>query len=824
MRTVLSIANSENIIIEAFTKEGFDVSDPKIQRVITNLKKANRQNAGEEEILLDKEAIKVLDKLSIGVLVDSRSEIIYNNGYLCTLLGYTEKEFSQLDQFSIIYPDDRIAAKRLYDLIYSGAETDQTLVHRKYHKNGSLLWIRSQLTGLKNNKGEVTQLLITHVDLTSLMHSHQKNDEQKFIYKSLVENTTEGLEIISLNSLDAADPNHKLILRNHYMKKMLVDDHCLYLKPAEFKDIMPEYQNDGRPSVEVIRTNTEKLRDERYFKGELDFLIDGEKRICHYSIRLISMDDRVFMIRNYRDITDIKEKERALIENEMKFRGFVEALPGAISIINTQGEHQYISPQSKEIFGYPNDFNFIGTLVTDFFPESVRDELTGIVKMLEKHSYWTKVLPAKKHDGTIFPLEINGRLIKGEDRKDDLIITYFIDVSEKEQRRREVNLRKSLYETLIESSIDGIDICEIEIDKEHGGFKNARLVMRNQPMQLIFGSDKIVLSPDEMQEFIVLPEGGGINTFLENDVKPLIEKRYHKHDFKIKIIDGSIKDFTGVFRIIDVNDKLYLIRIFNDLTEEKAQKRIISQQLGALKERQMELEKYIESNLQLENFAYIASHDLKAPLRTVLSFSQLIKRSSYDKLEEKDKEFLDIVIQSTNNMMLLIEDLLTFSRVNTKKVQLHHINLAELVETISMDLRLPIDQSGAELKWNLQSEYINADQVKMVQIFENLLRNAIKFVPNDRKPIIQIIQTESDQHYHFQIVDNGIGIKRDHFDKIFAIFSKLHSKDIYDGTGLGLSICSKIVEQHHGKIWVESEWGQGSTFHFTISKHITIED
>jgi PAS domain S-box-containing protein len=802
-------------IEKAFLEEGFTRQDPKVIRVMSKVLKISEELAHDS-------TFKFLDNLSVGIFIEENNQIIYANRYLTDLLGYTEAEFRQKEKFDLIHPDDIRGAKEATDAIDQGEVEFLEYTHRKIHKDGSIIWIRSQINGIKNDDGEVYRTMVSHIDVTSLIQSNQKNDDMQFIYMALLENATEGLEIIELNSLDSMDPNHQVLMRNEQMEQLFVDKSLKYLSATEFATIMPEIQQDGRKSSDVIKDNTEVLVEKKFFSGDIDFLINGKIRNCLYRLQLLDVNGKSILIRNYRDITDLKNKEKALGESEKKFRGFVESLPGAISIVNHLGMHEYISPQANKILGFAEDVDLTGTNVFDFF---VKEDKKRIIRMMDRafdDFSWDRIFKAIDSEGNSFPVEVHGRIIPADNADERKVITYFTDASEREDVRNEITLRKKIYETLIDNSFDAIDILEVDIDPQNG-IINPKLIIRNEQMKGLLGDEGAMLSAHELREIIIYPDGEGFEQFYNKNIVPLIDNRYQINDFTIKTPKGEIKEIRGVLRLIDVNKKTFLVRILNDLTEEKEQAIIIQQQIEALRERQSELEKYIESNLQLENFAYIASHDLKAPLRTVLSFSQLIKRSSYDKLEPKDQEFLNIVIDSTNNMMLLIEDLLIFSRVNTKKVQPEYLKMSALIETISMDLSTEISQKGAEINWDVKSESIKADKVKIVQIIENLLRNAIKFVPKGRTPKVDFIQTENRNSYVFAVKDNGIGIKRDHYEKIFGIFNKLHSKDIYEGTGLGLSICSKIVEQHHGKIWVESIYGEGSTFYFTISKNIEIE-
>jgi PAS domain S-box-containing protein len=231
-------------------------------------------------------------------------------------------------------------------------------------------------------------------------------------------------------------------------------------------------------------------------------------------------------------------------------------------------------------------------------------------------------------------------------------------------------------------------------------------------------------------------------------------------------------------------------------------------------ERERLLEDLKKSNKELEQFAYIASHDLQEPLRMVSSYVQLISRRYKDRLDKDADEFIGYVVNGTSHMQTLLDDLLAYSRVGASGKPFALTDLNSVLDMTTVNLKKLIDDSHAEIKHgSLPAVY--ADSVQMVQVFQNLIGNAIKFRSN-APPHVKITVNLEDNEWVFCFSDNGIGIDPKYFDRIFNIFKRIHSRDKFDGTGIGLAICKKIVERHGGRLWVESEPGKGSTFYFTL--------
>lgn len=263
-----------------------------------------------------------------------------------------------------------------------------------------------------------------------------------------------------------------------------------------------------------------------------------------------------------------------------------------------------------------------------------------------------------------------------------------------------------------------------------------------------------------------------------------------------------------------------IIMIFIDVTKRVQQAKIIQQQIEDLNAKNEELKKYIDSNLQLENFAYIASHDLKAPIRSVISFAKLLTDSADDKLSDKEGKFLQIIRDSSEHMRELIDDLLIYSRVNTTSSVFTEVDIPDMMQSILSDLQQDISKHEATINISDLPKKIIADGIKIRQVFQNLIANGMKFQGDGIKPIVSISGSEKNNHWSFEVNDNGIGIDHKHIDKIFLLFQKLHSKDKYDGSGMGLAICKKVIEQHLGIIKARNNADRGCTISFTVSKNL----
>lgn len=225
-------------------------------------------------------------------------------------------------------------------------------------------------------------------------------------------------------------------------------------------------------------------------------------------------------------------------------------------------------------------------------------------------------------------------------------------------------------------------------------------------------------------------------------------------------------------------------------------------------------EELARSNAELEQFAYVAAHDLQEPLRMVSSYVQLLAKRYKGQLDADADDFIGYAVDGAQRMQRLINDLLAFSRVGSRGQAQVETSAGAIVEQVREQLRIAIDESGTELVVGDLPTVI-ADPTQLAQLFQNLIGNAIKF-HGPQPPEVRVEARAAEGEWLFTVADNGIGIQPQYADRIFAVFQRLHSTQEYPGTGIGLAICKRIVERHGGRIWLESELGRGSTFQFTL--------
>lgn len=220
------------------------------------------------------------------------------------------------------------------------------------------------------------------------------------------------------------------------------------------------------------------------------------------------------------------------------------------------------------------------------------------------------------------------------------------------------------------------------------------------------------------------------------------------------------------------------------------------------------------SNQELEQFAYVAAHDLQEPLRAITSYTQILALEYQDQLDETAIEYVNFIVDGTIRMQQLIQDLLAYSRVGTRGKAFVLTDSNVVLNQALKNLQVAIAEKHAIITYD-HLPIILGDKIQLIQLFQNLISNAIKF-HREEFPQVHISAHLKDREWLFSVKDNGIGIKQTYLDRIFEIFKRLHSRQEFPGTGIGLAICKKIVNFHHGRIWAESELGVGTTFYFTF--------
>lgn len=326
-------------------------------------------------------------------------------------------------------------------------------------------------------------------------------------------------------------------------------------------------------------------------------------------------------------------------------------------------------------------------------------------------------------------------------------------------------------------------------------------------------------SPEELRQLTIADV-----TYQEDiDKNPIIEEALRQHPEQTVSVEKRFVKKGGEVIWVNVsvstihrNGQKWRIALMRDIHSQKMAEQQLTSQTEKLDKKNQELKQYIESNLALENFAYIASHDLKEPLRTIGNFSQLLQRRYAHLLDESGQDFIRFISEGAKNMHRLIDDILLFSRINTKDFEVEEIDVPHLIQEIVDSLHQLVSEKEADISYTGLPQTLKGNRTKIKQLFQNLIANAIKFHKPNQAPKIEITCRRDDNHHLFSVKDHGIGIREEFFDKIFLIFKKLHNPRQYDGTGIGLALCKRIVDQHNGQIWLESTEGEGTCFYFSL--------
>ncbi|MDE1465674.1 sensor histidine kinase [Spartinivicinus poritis] len=282
-------------------------------------------------------------------------------------------------------------------------------------------------------------------------------------------------------------------------------------------------------------------------------------------------------------------------------------------------------------------------------------------------------------------------------------------------------------------------------------------------------------------------------------------------DLKAIRKDGSTFFVEIGLNPLTLDNKLMVVASIVDTTQRKEEERKLRQLNEALE----------KSNIELQQFAYVASHDLQTPLRGITGFAQLLEKRYKEKLGESGNLYIDQIVLSVKKMKSLINGLLAYSRVDAQSVPHESVCLQRVLDDTLNLLDMDITKRKAKINYSTLPQVLGCE-LQLLQLMENLLSNSIKYNQSS-PPEITIACQEKNSEWVISIKDNGIGISEKHYKKIFEIFKRLHTHEQYPGTGIGLAVCRRIVNRHGGKIWVESEVNKGSVFYFTLAQQGKVE-
>lgn len=749
-----------------------------------------KRKVAEKELQESEEKFRsLIENLNVGVYrntSDPWGTFIQVNPAFAQIFGYdSPDEIMQINVMDLyVNKEDRV--RFLEGLQREGSITDRKLLLKK--KDYSNIWVSVSARAHYHEEGFIDWVDGMVEDTTHRIEVEEALQKSEKQYRSIVENINDGFCIHDFKGV-IQDCNENFALMLGFGREEVIGtnlDEFSSTRMLSFKnDVVDELKNKG-----VVE-----------FDGDVRGK-NGIRRYYSINSSIISQEGNGKVQSFLRDVTKRKEMEKKLLKSENKahkrlseIEAIYNSAPMGLCVLDCDLRYLRINKSMAEMNGFSPQ-EHIGKSIHEIVPdlsqqgEAIAKEIfqTGKAVCMEMNG------TTAAQDGAVrtwiegwYPIKDSSHRIVG-------INVAALEITE--IKRANEDLKKS--EEKLRLTIEGAGVIMWFWNME-----NDRVECR--------GHYKHILGPGPIPDM-------GYNellSFVHPDDLEKVEAAFQKtlqygEDFKVETRtiwkDKSVHWFSIMGRVVyDLQGKPQeMIGIALDITNNKIVQLELQETLRKLK----------RSNAELEQFAYVASHDLQEPLRMITSFLQLLKLRYENQLDSDANEFIHFAIDGATRMQEMINDLLTYSRIDRKRGDFKEVKIEDILQQITFEYKLLIQEKNAVISHG-ELPVITADYTQMVQLFQNLISNSIKY--NDQPcPTIHITAEKQDNDWIFKVADNGIGIDPQQGDRIFKIFQRLHSPDEYEGTGIGLAIVKRIVERHGGRIWYDSQPGKGSNFYFNI--------
>jgi PAS domain S-box-containing protein len=545
----------------------------------------------------------------------------------------------------------------------------------------------------------------------------------------------------------------------------------------------------GRPE-EILRLTTVNGRHE---EQGMRVRKDGSRFLAN--VVFTALRDAAGNLRGFSEFShDLSENK----QSEARYRGLLEAAPDAMVVVNQVGAIVLLNLQAEKQFGYSRD-ELVGQKVKNIIPEGfaerlIADGTRSAAEALAQQIGTGIELSGRRKDGSGFPIEI---MLSPLESPEGILVTAAIrDISVRKDAERHLAQMESRYRGLLEAAPDamvvvnqvgGIVLLNVQAEKQFGYSRD----------ELVGQKVKNII-PEGFAERLIADGTRSAAEALAQQIGTGIElsgRRKDGTEFPIEIMLSPLESAEGIL----------VTAAIRNITERRKAEEHLGKTLGELK----------RSNDELQQFAYVSSHDLQEPLRMVSSYTQLLAKRYQGRLDSDADEFIGFAVDGCNRMQGLIQDLLAYSRAGTNGKKLREVSSENALQKALANLRITIEQSGANVTHD-SLPALTTDETQLTLVFQNLVGNAIKYRGAEAPRVHVSASRNGDNEWTFSVRDNGLGIDPQYFERIFILFQRLHGRDEFEGTGIGLAICKKILERLGGRIWVESQPEKGSTFYFAL--------
>lgn len=692
-----------------------------------------------------------------------------------------------------IHPEDRDRVLESFEQIIMGRAELWRDSYRFRKADGTYAQVQDRGILVRNGKGEPVRVIGAMQDIT-IQHSVQEqllSAERRF--RVMIEHSTDGLIVMNKD----LQPTYVSPSATRILGYEGVDD----LPSALFDLVHPDDQSYALDLYHQVIDNPGKP-------------IDGLSRIRHkngqwrwksYTItNLLHVPEIDGFVENFRDVTEKIEIERTVLNERDLSDSIINSLPGIFYLQSASANILRFNRDFLRITGYSEEEAL--ALNPNSLYQTADQERIGKYLEIELESSLRSGLEITliNKAGEHIPLFIHTHPI--EYQGESCWVVVGIDISDRKAAEAE-NRKLGMIASLTINAVILMDpqgcITWVNSGFERlTGYKHEDVLGR-KPESFLHGPDTDL----QVVEF-------------------MLQRQQDREGYKAELLNYDCQkrpywvEVEMVPLFDDAGNHTGFMSLERDITERKDSEARMQSLNNSLLEQAHEL---ADSNAELERFAYVASHDLQEPLRMVNGFLNLIKQRYSPCLDETGIQYIDFAVNGANRMKQLIVDLLNYSRVGTDKSALEQVNLQEVVDELLPLFNKDVHELGAVIEVD-PLPTIPAFKSQMLQLFQNLIGNAMKYRKESVAPHIRITCQEEDHDYLIAVQDNGIGMEHQYLDRIFVIFQRLHGKEEYSGTGIGLAICKKIVDRHGGRIWASSEPGVGSTFHVRLPKARLLND
>ncbi len=738
----------------------------------------------------EKKFRSLIENLNVGVYrntPDLEGHFIQVNPALARMFEYESTQEIMKINISDLYMNPLKRKEFLEEINKQGSVTGNELQLKK--KNNAPLWVSVSAQAHYTDDGSIDWIDGIVEDITHRKIAEEKLTKSEKRYRSIVENINDGFCIHDFKGT-IHDCNENFALMFDSTPRTIIGSNLNDLSS-------PPISGEKYSRITKLK-KTGTIEFDADFKNK-----NGDNSYYNIKSTVVSNkgDGRVQSF--FRDVTKRRKMEEILQESENKAQkrlAEIEAIynsaPIGLCVLDSELRYVRINDLMAEFNGFSPE-KHIGKTINELLPDlstQAEDAAREVFQSGEK----------------IFDREFNGLTAAQpgvlrtwieqwyplKDSTNNVIGVNVAALEITDMKKAEETLKKS--EEKLRLAIEGADAGMWFWDLEKGLMEwtdRSKNIFGIEPqMKLTYDIFLSAVHPDDRD---AVDEATG-RTLNDGD------------EFKVEMRtvwpDGSIHWVYSLGRVFyDVQDTAKeMIGIAIDITDAKMAEQELKETLKQLK----------RSNAELEQFAYVASHDLQEPLRMITSFLQLLQRRYEHKLDSDANEFIQFAVDGAARMQELVNDLLAYSRIERSTGAFEEVNTEEILKQIIFDSKVLVEEHNANISYD-HLPVVKADYPQLVQVFQNLINNSIKYNAQDQ-PRVHVSAIKNDNDWIFKIEDNGIGIDPAHGDRIFKIFQRLHARNEYEGTGIGLAIAKRIVERHGGMIWYDSNPGEGSIFYFNL--------